>query len=136
MSMADETRRASGSEGTEPPGGGRADHDVMREAAMRPVTGPASTDVLAAIGGINLPGNESHPELTAQASGPAHGGDAPGPIQKPEIIPGERDPSTLTQREPGAVSGQFAGADIPADEPRGWLDERTLQERIREGGGT
>jgi hypothetical protein len=51
------------------------------------------------------------------------------------MIPGERDPSTLTHREPAAVSGQFAGADIPSEPPDGWLDERTANEHAREGGG-
>ena len=57
----------------------------------------------------------------------------PGPRQAP--IPGERDPSTLTHREPGAVGGQFAGADIPSPAPAGWLDDRTAREHAREGGG-
>ena len=51
-----------------------------------------------------------------------------------EPIPGERDPSTLTHREPGAVSGQFAGADIPPQRPD-WLDRRTAFEHELEGGG-
>ena len=49
-------------------------------------------------------------------------------------IPGERDPKTLTHREPGAVSGQFAGADIPS-QPPDWLDRRTAYEHALEGGG-
>jgi len=49
-------------------------------------------------------------------------------------IPGERDPTTLTHREPGAVSGQFAGADIPP-QPPAWLDRRTAFEHRLEGGG-
>jgi hypothetical protein len=51
-----------------------------------------------------------------------------------EPIPGERDPSTLTHREAGAVSGQFAGADIPP-QPPDWLDRRTAFEHALEGGG-
>ena len=54
---------------------------------------------------------------------------APNPV-----IPGERDPSNLTHREPGAVSGQFAGGDIPG-EAADWLDDRTAHDRAREGGG-
>ena len=50
------------------------------------------------------------------------------------IIPGERDPTNLTHREPGAVSGQFSGADIPAG-PLPWLDDLTVHDRAREGGG-
>lgn len=50
-------------------------------------------------------------------------------------IPGERDPGNLTRREPGAVSGQFAGADIPPSDHQDWLDEVTAIEHAREGGG-
>jgi hypothetical protein len=107
----------------------------MREASLRPVTAPAGTDVLAAIGGIDLPGGESHPELAHGALGPEPRGEAARPMPAPERIPGERDASTLTHREAGAVSGQFAGADIPSAEPRDWLDERTARERAKEGGG-
>lgn len=108
----------------EPPGGGRQDHDAMRAATMRPVSGPASTDVLAACGGVNVPGGEAHPELAWAGTGATH-----------VIIPGERDATTLTHREPGAVSGQFAGADIPQESPRDWMDDRTAREHAREGGG-
>lgn len=52
-----------------------------------------------------------------------------------EPIPGERDPANLTTRERGAVSGQFAGADIPPSEHQDWLDEVTATEHAREGGG-
>jgi hypothetical protein len=50
------------------------------------------------------------------------------------MIPGGRDPANLTHREPGAVGGQFSGADIPAT-PVPWLDETTVHDRAREGGG-
>ena len=50
-------------------------------------------------------------------------------------IPGERDPANLTTREPGAVGGQFAGADIPPTAHQEWLDEVTATEHAREGGG-
>lgn len=113
----------------EPPGGGRQDHDVMHHAAMRPVSGPASTDTLAAGGGLGIPGREPHPEL-------AHGAqDADAQCQPRELIPGEYDASTLTHREPGAMGGQFAGADVPSPDPHAWLDERTAFEHAREGGG-
>ncbi len=49
------------------------------------------------------------------------------------MIPGGRDGSNLTHREPGAVGGQFTGADIPAS-PVNWLDEATAREHAREGG--
>ena len=51
------------------------------------------------------------------------------------MIPGERDATTLTHREPGAVGGQFNGADVPSPDAKAWLDERTAREHAREGGG-
>ena len=74
----------------EPPGGGRQDHDAMRAAALRPITGPASVDDLAAIGGLEVPAHESHPELAPPPAGSTR-----------EPIPGERDATTLTHRQPG-----------------------------------
>lgn len=53
-----------------------------------------------------------------------------------ERIPGERDPENLTHREPGAMGGQFTGADIPPDAELPWLDDVTAEERAREGGLT
>ena len=53
---------------------------------------------------------------------------------KVEMIPGEHDNTTLTHREPGAIGGQFAGADIPSSsESR--LDEAERHDREIEGGG-
>ncbi|HET9192221.1 MAG TPA: hypothetical protein VFO21_05045 [Vicinamibacterales bacterium] len=49
-------------------------------------------------------------------------------------IPGERDPHNLTTREPGAVGGQFTGADIPPEDHLPWLDRITAEEHAREGG--
>jgi hypothetical protein len=115
----------------EPPSGGRQDHDVMRTAAMRPVTGPASTDTLAAGGGLDVPGRESHPELAPASADRG----APGAGAHHEIIPGERDATTLTHREAGAIGGQFSGGDIPSPDPSAWLDEETAFEHAREGGG-
>lgn len=40
-----------------PPDGGRMNHDAMRRASERPVTGPAATDAVAASGGLDLPGH-------------------------------------------------------------------------------
>jgi hypothetical protein len=120
---------ARAAQGAEPPGGGRQDHDVMHDAAMRPMTGPASTDSMAASGGLEMPGGESHPEL-------AHTAPADSNTHHPhEIIPGERDASTLTHREPGAVGGRFAGADVPSPDPHEWLDDDTAREHALEGGG-
>jgi hypothetical protein len=49
-------------------------------------------------------------------------------------IPGERDPDNLIARQPGAMSGQFAGSDIPATDHQNWLDDVTATEHAREGG--
>ena len=51
------------------------------------------------------------------------------------MIPGERDATTLTHREPGAVGGRFNGADVPPPDAKAWLDEPTAREHAREGGG-
>ena len=96
----------------------------MRAASLRPLSGPASGDYLSAIGGLELPAHESHPELVAVTSEAA-----------PEPIPGERDATTLTHREAGAVGGQFAGGDTPCPDRHTWLDEATSREHVREGGG-
>jgi hypothetical protein len=109
----------------EPPGGGRQDHDAMRAASIRPLSGPASSDDLAAIGGLEVPGHETHPELVLPTSDGV-----------PEPIPGERDATTLTHREVGAVGGQFSGGDTPSPDRGTWLDAATARERVREGGGS
>jgi hypothetical protein len=49
-------------------------------------------------------------------------------------IPGERDPTTLTHREPGAIGGRPNGADIPPTPPE-WEDEVTRHAHELEGGG-
>jgi hypothetical protein len=93
--------------GAEPPHGGRTDHETMRSAAMRRTSGPGGDDALAAIGGVELPGRESHVELIPPDE----------PVSEPvhEMIPGEYDGTTLTHREAGAMGGQFSGADLPPD---------------------
>jgi hypothetical protein len=114
----------------QPPAGGRQDHEVMREAAMLAVDGPASTSTLAAGGGLEVPGREPRPAATiARELRP--GSSAAARVHEP--IPGERDASTLTHREAGSMGGQFTGADTPP--PRPWLDDRTAFEHALEGGG-
>jgi hypothetical protein len=93
---------------SEPPAGGRQDHYAMRAGAMRPVTGPASTDTLAANGGLELPGHEEV-EGRLDTEAPA-----------PEPIPGERDASTLTHREPGA----FGATPRPGPDTEAFPGER------------
>ena len=101
--MTDTTRPGQKPHLTEPPAGGRTDHEAMRTASMLGTSGPGSDDALSAIAGLELPGRESHAELIP--SEPSH----------PEMIPGERDATTLTHREPGAIGGQFSGFDLPPD---------------------
>ena len=109
-------------EPAEPPGGGRQDHEVMRVAATLPVSGPASTDTLAASSGLLIPGNERQ-AIDASTVTDAH---------VPEPIPGERDPSTLTHPWPGA--GPSPDAYIPSPDAR-WLGDATACDRKKEGGG-
>jgi len=108
--------------GGTPPGGGRWDHETMREAAQRPISGPGSTDTLAASGGLELPAHRSHPARAAD-------------VIADEPIPGERDASTLTHRQPGAIGGRFSGADAPPVDPRRLMDAATMHDRELEGGG-
>jgi hypothetical protein len=53
----------------------------------------------------------------------------------PPPIPGERDPTTLTTREPGAIGGRFNGADLPPLREDQTLDEAERQDRRLEAGG-
>ena len=100
-------------------------HDAMRAASERPVSEPASTEMLAASGGLELPGRE-RPASTLPFIGvdraAAH-----------EPIPGEHDATTLTHREPGAIGGAFNGADNVSGDTA--TAPETVRERIREGGG-
>ena len=122
--MAENTR-TSQSQPAEAPGGGRQDHDAMRAASMRPVTGAPNTDALASIGGVNVPGRD--PASSARIDV-----DTVAPAREP--IPGERDASTLTHREPGAIGAAF-GAGTPSPDTHTWLDEATAHDRMIEGGG-
>jgi hypothetical protein len=49
------------------------------------------------------------------------------------LIPGARELDNLTHREPGAISGNFNGSDIPASQSD-LLDESERIELYREGG--
>jgi hypothetical protein len=123
-SVADDTRDHKPQQG-QPPAGGAQDHDAMRAASMRPVTGPASTDNLAAIGGLNVPGGDASrsARIDVPTAAPVH-----------EPIPGERDPHNITHREPGAMGSAF-GQDMPIADPHVMLDEATAHDRMLEGGG-
>ena len=52
-----------------------------------------------------------------------------------ERIPGERDPGTLTHRQPGAIGGIFSGADTPPADANHVMDDATIRDRTLEGGG-
>ena len=120
--MADTTRDTT-TGAAQPPANGRQDHDAMRAASMRPVTGPASTDVQAASGGLTVPGGDPQ----ASASIPVDTVAA-----RPELIPGERDPSNLTHPQPGAM-GTLFNEGLPSEPST--IDEATARDRALEGGG-
>jgi hypothetical protein len=105
-----------------PPGGGEQTHQVMQADASRPVTGPASTNTLAAGGGLEVPGREPYPRVV-QHETLSH-----------EPIPGERDPETLTAREPGAI-GTLSGAELPRTDAQALLSADDIEELRRDGGG-
>jgi hypothetical protein len=94
----------------------------MQADASRPVTGPASTNTLAAGGGLEVPGREPHPYAVKHET------------LSHEPIPGERDPGTLTAREPGAI-GTLSGAQLPQTDARASLSEDDIEELRRDGGG-
>ena len=97
----------------------------MRAASMQPVSGPASTDDLAASGGMQVPGREPHgAHVTPDTISPAH-----------EPIPGERDASTAMHRQPGAMGGHFAGGDNAIGNTDETLTDAGREEAARNGGG-
>jgi hypothetical protein len=102
-------------------------HDAMRAAAERPVSGNAATEKLAAGGGLELPGREqpaSPLPIVGIDRNDAH-----------EPIPGEYDATTLTHREAGAMGGAFNGTDNLPNDPDAVSDARTRREWTLEGGG-
>ena len=102
-------------------------HEAMRAAASRPLSGPGATSTLAAGGGLELPGGEAeHGKVPTVPLGQqsAH-----------EPIPGERDSSTLTHRQAGAMGGAFNGQDNVASNVDTLLDDRVRRELVRDGGG-
>lgn len=103
-------------------------HDAMRAAASRPVEGPAATSTLAAGGGLELPGGEKRDAGDVMAGAGIH-------QERPhEPIPGERDETTLTHREVGAIGSAFNGEDnVTSDNDT--LDDQVRRELVREGGG-
>ena len=111
-----------------PPADGRQDHAAMRVAAMLPTSGAGSTDALAAGGGLDVPGHE--PEGAAHRAA-----DLPRSASAPEPIPGAYERDTAIGREPGAIGAHFNGADAAPGDPHALMDEMTVREHRREGGG-
>lgn len=58
------------------------------------------------------------------------------PETPPQPIPGEHDVSTLTHRQPGAMGGQFNGADALPVPDEVEADAATREEWARDGGGS
>ena len=111
-----------------PPSDGRQDHLAMRAAAMIPVTGAEGVDALATGGGLDVPGHE--PEETARRAA-----ELPKTASIPEPIPGAYEKDTAMHREPGTIGGRFNGADASSAESNQLMDDRTIREHRREGGG-
>ena len=63
-------------------------------------------------------------------------GPVPEQVLHHEPIPGERDSTTLTHREPGAIGGRPTGDDVPSPDPQTWIDDQTAFEHAKEGGGS
>lgn len=97
----------------------------MRAASMRPVSGPAATDALAASSGLDVPGDDPVASAKVRVRTVA---------RIPEPIPGERDPQNLTRREPGSIGTAF-GAGMPSPDQHEWLDAAGAHDRMLEGGG-
>jgi hypothetical protein len=125
--MADDiTTHAPADADAQAPAGGRQDHAAMRAAAQLPVSGPASTDVQAASGGLTVPGEDP----VASRAEEAHM-DTVSPTR--ERIPGEYDATTAMHRQPGAIGTPVGGTDRPTD-VSGWTDEYVREEARRIGG--
>jgi hypothetical protein len=139
--MADQKRPTAddtASEGATPPGGGETNHETMRASARRPISGPGASDFLAASGGLDLPGVDPSKGTSALRdetpfTDPARLTLREGPDHEP--IPGERDPDTLTGSQTGTVGGGGFGAHNPSPTRATGMDDETVAEREREGGG-
>ena len=100
----------------------------MRAAAMIPVAGSREVETLAAGGGLEVPGHE--PEESARRAA-----ELPKTAPHPEPIPGAYEKDTATSREPGSIGGHFNGEDASLRDPHDLMDEQTIREHRREGGG-
>jgi hypothetical protein len=100
----------------------------MRAASMMPVQGAEGVDGLAAGGGLDVPGHE--PEVTLRRAA-----DLSKIAPHPEPIPGAYEKDTATSREPGSMGGHANGQDARSSDPHDLMDDRTIREHRREGGG-
>jgi hypothetical protein len=57
------------------------------------------------------------------------------PISSGRMIPGERERNTLTHRQPGSIGGPASGSDVVGGTREDLMDDATVLERQREGGG-
>jgi hypothetical protein len=58
-----------------------------------------------------------------------------GDRQDHYVIPGDRDTTTLTHREPGAMGAPVGGAGVPSPDTDTWMDRETARLHRIEGGG-
>lgn len=128
----DETAR----EGATPPGGGETNHQTMQ--ARRTISGPGAADFLTAGGGLDTPGSDAGKGTGAlrgesPLTDPANLTPRLGPDHEP--IPGERDPTNLTGSQTGTIGGGGFGAHNPSPNRATGMDDETVAEREREGGG-
>jgi hypothetical protein len=103
----------------------RQNHSLMLQGATKPISGEAVDDHVAASGGLDLPPGEIIANPPARVATRAR-----------ERFPGEREPDTLVNTQPGAVGGIGFGASLPPTDVEDTMDERTRLEHRREGGIT
>ncbi len=138
--MADDrtTTRDEGA-GATPPGAGRQSIGTQEAAKHRRISGPGASDVLAASGGLDLPGTSAGEDRDTIARVEHLAGSVRPDLDTPAqaITPGELDPSTATTgTQTGTMGG--GGPDAHTLSPVRALDDddpELAEERRREGGG-
>jgi len=132
--MAD--KHTDETEGATPPGRGETNHETMPNRQRRTISGPGAADFLASSGGLDLPGTDpgkgsalrNDATITdASRLTPNLGGHEP--------IPGERDPNNLTGSQTGTIGGGGFEAHNPSPNRATGMDDRTIAEHRKEGGG-
>lgn len=125
-------------DGATPPGRGEQNHDTMRAGQRRTISGPGASDFLTATGGLDLPGTSPTKGMgntrdATELTDPSRLTPQLGPDHEP--IPGERDASNLTGSQTGTVGGGGPQAHNPSPVRATGMDDDTIEERKREGGG-